>query len=70
MLRGAGFSLRGHCENRSRTISIKILSLSLEYTISKALSDYVELNFKDKEQSSFTGDTQHGKVYNLDSPRF
>ena len=31
--------------------------LSLEYTISKALSNYVELDFKDKEQSSFTGDT-------------
>ena len=31
--------------------------LSLEYTISKALSNYVELDFKDKGQSSFTGDT-------------
>ena len=31
--------------------------LSLEYTISKALSNYVELDFKDKGQSSFTDDT-------------
>ena len=31
--------------------------LSLEYTISKPLSNYVELDFKDKGQSSFTGDT-------------
>ena len=30
--------------------------LSLEYTISKALSNYAELDFKDKGQSSFTGD--------------
>ena len=30
--------------------------LSLEYTISKALSNYVELDFKDKGQSGFTGD--------------
>ena len=31
--------------------------LSLEYTISKALSNYAESDFKDKGQSSFTGDT-------------
>ena len=33
------------------------LCLSFEYTISKALSNYVELDFKDKGQSSFIGDT-------------
>ena len=31
--------------------------ISLEYTISKALPNYVELGFKDRGQSSFTGDT-------------
>ena len=36
---------------------LKNFYLSLEYTISKALSNYVELDFKDKGQSSFTGDT-------------
>ena len=41
--------------------------LSVEYTISKALSNYAELDFKDKGQSSFTGDTYHGKVYKPDS---
>ena len=40
MIRSAAFSVRGHCEN-----------LSLEYTISKALSNYAELYFKDKGQS-------------------
>ena len=54
MLRWAGLSLREHFENRF--ISMKIY-LSLEYTISKALSNYVELDFKDKAQSGFTGDT-------------
>ena len=35
--------------------------LFLEYTISKTLSNYVELAFKDKGQSSFIGDTKAGQ---------
>ena len=40
--------------------------LPLEYTISKALSNYVELDFKDEGQSGFTGDTARGKSVSSD----
>ena len=42
-----------------KTISMKTfsLSLSLEYIISKALSNSIKLDFKDTGQSSFIGDT-------------
>ena len=44
--------------NGARSAHLTLLiCLSLEYTISEALSNYVELDFKDREQSSFTDDT-------------
>ena len=46
----------GHYENSRTLISVKTC-FSLEYTISKALSNYMELNFKDEGLSNFIGDT-------------
>ena len=45
----------GHYENSRTLISMKTC-FSLEYTISKALSNYMELNFKDEGLSNFIGD--------------